>query len=101
MSQNTKTVQIMSNAEAKKLVHRGELRYLSRMIFIQEERFASLAESSQSSDLERTALQEFARVNRADILVLVEDRSRHGNVSDSVNKTYDLYKLTKFGMEAY
>ncbi len=101
MSQNTKQVQVLSNAEAKKLVNRGEARYVGKATFSHEARFASLAESSQSSDLERTALEEFAKQHRADILVKASDRSRCGNVSDCTNATYDLYKLTKSQSRVY
>ncbi len=101
MTQNTKTVQILSKAEAKILVNRSEARYLGRATFSHEEIYASLAESAQSSDLERTALQAFAELHRADILVQVNDRSRFGCVTDCINKTYDLYKLTNPKTGAY
>jgi hypothetical protein len=101
MTQNTKTVQILSKAEAKILVNRSEARYLGRATFSHEVIFCSMAETAESSDLERTALQEFARQHRADILVQVNDRSRYGNVSDCISKTYDFYKLNKSQMEVY
>ena len=91
MLQNTKQIQVLSNAEVKKLVNRGEARYIGKAAF-------SPADKLGQSDLE-TTLQTFATQHRADILVEVKDKTRCQRACDCT--VYELYKLNKSQSRVY